>query len=461
MSKTFRPWGIGQVMLLPPSVEEFVPEDHLAHFVRDTVCESLDLSAILDAYTEERGYPPYHPVMMTALLLYAYCQGIYSSRRIMKACQERVDFMAVTAMQQPDFRTISEFRRQHLEALGGLFVQVLRLCQKAGLVSLGHVSLDGTKVKANASKHKAMSYGRMVEKDAELTREIGAMLDRAETLDREEDARYGANRRGDELPEELQRREGRRKKIREAMAALEAEAREQAAKDAESAKARIAEREREEQRRGQRIRGKKVKVPDAAQAKPAPRAQRNFTDPDSRVQRTSSDGFIQGYTAVIAVDAQAQVIIAQHVTPQAAEVNELLPCVERIRRVLRRGPKQLLADAGYWSEENVRGLEQQRIDPYITRGRMKHGERVAPAPRGRPPANLTTEERMQRKLRTQRGRAVYARRKTIVEPVHGQIKQARGFRQFLRRGVEQVRQEWALICIAHNLLKLRQAWRPA
>src|SRR5947199_4524593 len=279
MGKTFRDWDIEQLMMFPPSVEDFVPQGHVAHFVRSTVSEALDLSAIVDCYNEERGYPPYHPVMMTALLLYAYCQGIYPSRRIAKACRERVDFMAVTGMQTPDFRTISDFRKRHMAALKELFVQVLRLCQEAGLVKLGRVAIDGTKVKANASKHKAMSYGRMAEKERELKREIAEMLERAEAMDREDDARYGPDRSGDELPEELQHREGRLKKIREAKAALEAEAKEQAAQEAETAKARTVERAREEQRRGRRFGGKPPQIGDPEQAEPAPKAQRNFTDP--------------------------------------------------------------------------------------------------------------------------------------------------------------------------------------
>lgn len=457
--KTFRPYQPDQLLLLPPSLQEWLPEGHLARFVSDVVDE-LDLSAIEGRYDEERGNPPYHPRMMLKVLVYGYCTGTYSSRRLQAKLTDDVAYRYLAAGNQPDFRTLSDFRKEHGAALAGLFEQVLRLCQKAGLVKLGRVAVDGTKVKANASKHKAMSYGRMVEKETELKREIRELLERAEAIDREEDARYGKDRRGDELPEELQRRESRLKKIREAKAALEAEAHKQAVKDAEVARARIAEREDEERRRGQRIRGKKVKVPNPRTAKPAPKAQRNFTDPDSKVQRTA-DGFIQGYTAEIAVDEQTQVIVAQHVTPQAAEVNELLPLVANLRRVLRRKPKQLLADAGYWSEDNVRELERQGIDPYLARGRVKHGEALPPAPRGRPPVHLTTEERMQRKLRTKRGKKVYARRKTIVEPVHGQIKQARGFRQFLRRGLERVQQEWALISTAHNLLKLRQAWAGA
>lgn len=457
--KTFRPYQPEQLLLLPPSIQEWLPEDHLARFVSEVVDE-LELSAIEERYREERGYPPYHPRMMVKVLVYGYCTGTYSSRRLQAKLVEDVAYRYLAAGNQPDFRTVSDFRKEHGAALAGLFEQVLKLCRKAGLVKLGRVAVDGTKVKANASKHQAMSYGRMVAKEAELKREIRELLERAEAIDREEDARYGKDRRGDELPEELQRRASRLRKIREAKAALEAEARAQAAQDAEAARERQAEREREEQRRGRRFGGKKPKVPDPKRAKPAAKAQRNFTDPDSKVQKTA-DGFVQGYTAQVAVDEHSQVIVAQHVTAQAADVNELLPLVANLRRVLRGSPKQLLADAGYWSEANVRALEQQGIDPYIARGRLKHGEVLPPAPRGRPPAHLTVEERMQRKLRTKRGKKVYARRKAIVEPVHGQIKQARGFRQFLRRGLERVRQEWALISTAHNLLKLRRAWACA
>jgi transposase/IS5 family transposase len=455
--KTFRPYQPDQLLLLPPSIQEWLPEGHLARFVSEMV-DALDLSAIEDRYTEERGYPPYHPRMMTKLLVYGYCSGTYSSRRIAAKLVDDVAYRYLAAENRPDFRTISDFRKEHGVALSGLFEQVLKLCRKAGLVKLGRVAVDGTKIKANASKHKAMSYERMQSKARDLEREVREMLDRAEAVDREEDERYGPDRSGDELPEELQRRESRLKKIREAMAELEAEAREQAKRDAETAQQRNAERERRQQRRGPQFGGPASRVPDPAQAKPAPKAQRNFTDPESRMQRTA-DGFIQGYTAQIAVDAHAQVIVSQHVTPKAPEVNELLPVIDRIRRVLGRKPKQVVADAGYWSDENVETLEAKKIDPYIARGRVKHGTPLAPVPRGRIPKRLTTAERMQRKLRTKAGHAVYARRKVIVEPVHGQIKQARGFRQFLRRGLERVGQEWSLVCTAHNLLKLRTVWK--
>jgi len=427
MAKTFRPYDPDQTLLLPPALSDWVPEGHLARGVSDLV-DTLDLSAIEGAYEEERGYPPYHPRMMVKLLLYGYCTGTYSSRRIAAKLVDSVAFRFLAAGNEPDFRTISDFRKRHGAALSGLFEQVLRLCRRAGLVKLGRVALDGTKIKANASKHKAMSYGRMKEKEAVLRLEVEAMLRRAEEVDEEEDRRYGPDRRGDELPEEFARRETRLKKIQEARAGLEAEAREKAAAEG--------------------------KDPEAA--RPTDKAQRNFTDPESRIQKTS-DGFIQGYNAQIAVDEHRQIIVSQHVTPAAPDVQELEPTVASIQRVLRRKPKALLGDAGYWSEKNVEALKKKGIEPYIATGRQKHGERFLPAPRGRPPKGLSLRERMARTLRTMAGRKVYSRRKVIVEPVFGQIKHARGFRQFLRRGRAKVREEWALVCTAHNVLKLLAA----
>jgi transposase len=428
MAKTFRPFDRDQMLLMPPSLHDWVSEDHLARFVADVV-ETLDLSAIEDTYTEERGYPPYHPRMMVGVLLYAYCTGTYSSRKIATKLADSVAFRFLAAGNQPDFRTISEFRRRHGAALAALFTQGLRLCRKAGLVRLGRVAIDGTKIKANASKHKAMSYGRMKQAEAALQQEVAELLRRAEAADRDEDERYGPAGRGDELPAELARRESRRAKLREAMAALEAEARAEAA-----------------------ARGR---APD--EAEPPDNAQRNFTDPESKIQKTS-DGFIQGYNAQLAVDGgPAQIIVAQHVTPAAPDVQQLVPAVGAMTQALRRKPGAVLADAGYWSEANVEVLEANGIEPFIATQRQKHGESPPPAPRGRPPRALSVRERMARKLATRRGRMIYALRKTIVEPVFGQIKQARGFRQFLRRGLVAVQQEWALICLSHNLLKLHAA----
>ncbi len=428
MAKTFRPYDPDQMLLMPPSLADWVPEDHLARFVRDVV-EALDLSAIEDVYTEERGYPPYDPRMMVGVLLYAYCTGTYSARKIATKLVDSVAFRFLAAGNQPDFRTLSEFRRRHGEALAALFTQGLRLCRQAGLVKLGRVAIDGTKITANASKHKAMSYGRMRTQEAALEQEVHALLRQAEAADREDDRRYGPERRGDELPAELARRESRLQKIREAKAALEAEARAQAQAEG--------------------------RPPDSGT--PADKAQRNFTDPEAKIQKTS-DGFIQGYNAQIAVDGSpAQIIVAQHVTPAAPDVQQLVPVVTAITAGLGRQPQSVLADAGYWSESNVQALEAKRIEPFIATGRRKHSESAAVAPRGRPPEGLTAKDRMARKLATRRGHAIYARRKAIVEPVFGQIKHARGFRQFLRRGLVRVQQEWALICLSHNLLKLHGA----
>jgi transposase len=442
MSKTFRPWNIEQVMLLPPSVRDFVPEGHLSHFVRDTVRESLDLSAILDTYTEERGYPPYHPVMMAALLLYAYCQGIYSSRRIMKACQERLDFMAVTGMQKPDFRTISEFRRQHLKALSGLFVQVLRLCQKAGMVSLGHVALDGTKLKANASKHKAMSYGRMKLREPELAAEVKKWLESAEATDQREDAEHGPDRRGDELPDWVVSKQERLAKIREAKQALEAEA---------QAEAQVTNAKKKDGKPGSR-------PPGNPSGTPSDKAQRNFTDPESRIMKTR-DGFVQGYNAQIVVDSNNQVIVAQDVTASPTDVQQLEPMVAQIKKNTGRQAKEFSADAGYCSEGNLKELARRHINAYVATGRQKHGQKSATAEKNWSGART---QAMRTKLRRAGHRSRYRLRKQIVEPVFGQIKQARGFRQFLLRGHIKVRGEWSLIATVHNLLKLAAVTsRPA
>jgi transposase len=428
MAKTFRPYDPDQMLLMPPSLADWVPEDHLARFVRDVVA-AVDLSAIEEAYTEERGYPPYDPRMMVGVLLYAYCTGTYSARKIAAKLVDSVAFRFLAAGNQPDFRTLSEFRRRHGAALAALFTQGLRLCRQAGLVKLGRVAIDGTKIKANASKHKAMSYGRMKQAEAALGQEVAELLRRAEAADREDDQRYGPDRRGDELPAELARRESRLQKIREAKAALEAEARAQAQAEG--------------------------RPPESGT--PADKAQRNFTDPEAKIQKTG-DGFIQGYNAQIAVDGgPAQIIVAQHVTPAAPDVQQLVPVVTALTTALRRKPEQVLADAGYWSESNVQALAAKGIEPFIATGRRKHSAPAPTAPRGRPPEGLTTKEQMARKLATLRGHAIYARRKAIVEPVFGQIKHARGFRQFLRRGLVRVQHEWALVCLSHNLLKLHRA----
>ena len=434
MSKSFRPWDVDQSWLLPPSVHEFVPQEHPAHLVRDVVRGALDLTPILSAYSELRGYPPYHPGMMTALLLYAYSRGVYSSRQIAQACEERLDFQAVTALNRPDFRTISDFRKRHLAALAGLFGQVLSLCRKAGLVELGHVALDGTKIKANASKHKAMSYARMVKAEDELAAEISGWLDRAAAADAAEDAEHGEDRRGDEPPDWMRDKQARLERIRAAKAELEAEAK--AAQDAKAAEP--------PRYRG----GRKPKHPAGA---PKPTAQRNFTDPESRIMM-GRDGFIQGYNAQIAVDRYRQIILAHRLSDSPSDQAALTPLVDAVKANTGRKPVEVSADAGFCSEANLAALAERKIRAYIATGRAKHPEGDESNPRGGPLAQA-----MRATLKRAGHRSRYRLRKQIVEPVFGQIKQARGFRQFLLRGIDKVTSEWALICTAHNLTKLARA----
>jgi transposase len=445
MEKTYRPYEPDQLFLLPPSLEDWLSEDHLVYFLSDVVDE-LDLSAITRVYEQEaRGYPPYHPRMMAKLLLYAYTIGVPSSRKIAQRCEEDVAFRVLTANNTPDFRTISDFRQRHLAALHTLFLQVLRCCQQAGLVKLGVIALDGTKVRANASKHKAMSYGRMQTEVARLEAEVQQLLVQAEQVDAAEDARYGADRRGDELPAEFARRTTRLAKIREAMAALEAEA--QAASPPADA-ARPA---------GPR-RGRPPKTPPGT---PRPQAQRNFTDPDSRIMQDGDKAFVQAYNAQAAIEGSHQIIVACSLTNQAADAPHAVPLVQAVRANTGAKPRRVLADAGYWSAANAAALTRRKIAPFIPTAKVKHGIPPTPAPRGRIPKALGPKERMARKLRTKRGRALYARRKAIAEPVFGLIKRARGFRQFLLRGLAKVQAEWALICTGHNLLKLYRSGRWA
>src|SRR5258708_16080250 len=306
MSKSFRPWRIDETQLLPASVQDFVGKDHLAPLVVSLVREQLSLAEIGASYSSEKGQPPYHPVMMTALLLYSYCSGVYSSRRIAKACRERTDFLMIVALDPPDFRTVSEFRRRHLAALSGLFIQVLRLCETAGLVKLGHVALDGTKIQANASKHKAMSYERMKKREAELKAEVARMLAAAEAADSEEDETFGQDKRGDEMPDWAGDKQKRLAKIQQAMAALEADARLAAAEERRIE----AEKEQQRQAEGRKKPGKPAAPPSD---QPDPKSQRNFTDPESRIMK-SKDGFVQAYNAQAAVDAGAQIIVAHELT---------------------------------------------------------------------------------------------------------------------------------------------------
>jgi transposase len=443
MSKHFRPWKIDQTQLLPPSVQDFVPKDHLSRFIVALVRESLDLSAITVSYKSGLGQPPFDPWMMTALLLHAYASGLYSSRRIAKACIERADFIMIVALDPPDFRTISDFRKRHLQALAGLFVQVLKLAEAAGLVKLGHVALDGTKIKANASKHKAMSYARMKKREAELKAEVDSWLAAAEAADAEEDKAFGKDKRGDEMPAWVADKQKRLAKIREAKAALEAEAK--AAAEAETKR----QQEAEEKRKAEG-RKKNGKTPKPKSGEPGAKAQRNFTDPDSRILLTK-DGYIQGYNAQAAVDGKAQVIVAHELSPGMSDQGQLIPLTDGIEKNLGRKPKEASADSGYLSEANLEALASRGIGAYIATGRAKH---PSSAKRG---TGGPLTKAMQTKLKRAGYRSRYRLRKQIVEPVFGQIKQARGFRQFLLRGIEKVRAEWAMICTAHNLTKLAKA----
>jgi transposase len=453
---TFRPYSPEQLLLLPPDMARWLPEDHLVYFIRD-VERQLDLSGIYGSYDgTQGGNPAYDPGMMTTLLIYAYCVGVVSSRKIERATYESIPFRVLTADQHPDHDTIAEFRRRHLEALAALFVQVLRLCRKAGLVKLGHVSLDGTKVRANASKHKAMSYGRMEKSVVELEGEVKRLLAEAEGTDTAEDNRYGRGRQDEALPEELRFKQSRLAKIKEAKEALEQEAREGAeAQRLEQAK------KREDRDASGDHRGRPPKVPSE---KPEGKAQRNFTDPDSRIMKDgATKAFEQCYNCQAAVDGDSQVIVATRVSQETNDKKELKPVVETLKKNLDGAkPKQLTTDNGYFSENNVTYLAEEQIDGYLATGRIKHGDQLPVAPRGRIPKEASIKERMARKLRTVKGRAIYAKRKEVSEPVFGQIKHVRGIRQLLLRGVDKVRKEWDLICLGHNVLKLfRSGWRPA
>jgi transposase len=443
MSKDFRPWKIDEAQLLPPSVQDYVPKDHLCRLIVALVREELDLCAIAASYRSVLGQPPFDPRMMTALLLHGYASGIYSSRRIAKAAVERADFMMIVAGDPPDFRTISEFRRRHLKALAALFVQVLQLAEKAGLVKLGHVALDGTKIKANASKHKAMSYARMKKREAELAAEVDRWLKAAEAADAEEDKLYG-QKRGDEMPDWVADKQKRLQKIRAAKAALEAEAKAAAEEE-------MRRREKAEEERKAQGRKKSGKTPAPPKTEPEGKTQRNFTDPQSRILKTK-DGYIQGYNAQAAVDGTAQIIVAHGLAHGMSDQDQLVPLVDGIEENLGRKPKQASADAGYCSEANLAALAERGVSAYVATGRAKH------AAQGKRKIVQPLTKAMRDKLKRAGWRSRYRLRKQIVEPVFGQIKQARGFRQFLLRGIEKVEAEWALICTAHNLTKLA---RPA
>jgi transposase len=444
MSKTYREWTPNQTYMFPPSPRDWLPENDLVYFLIDTVA-TLDLSPIFAHYERElRGQPPFHPRLMVTLLLYCYATGTRSSRKIMRRCRTDVACRIIVGEDVPDFRTISEFRKTHLARLETLFVEVLKLCALAGLSRVGTIALDGTKIKANASRHKAMSYDRMKEDEKRLKEEIAHLLAEAEATDAAEDEAHGRDRSGDEIPDELKRRESRWAKILEAKALLEERARAEAAEDA-------ARRQAED---------KSPPTIPPAEAVPEPKDQINFTDPESRIMKTSNKGWDQCGNAQ-AVANEDQIILAADVTDQANDKRQAVPMVDLTLGNLKvAGVDQPIGatvfDSGYYSEANTSALEQRGVDPHIATERLKHNEEIPPVPRGRIPGNLSAKQRMQRKLRTKKGREQYAKRKGIIEPIFGQMKHVLGFRQFSLRGLAAMRGEWRLMCTVHNLLKL---WR--
>lgn len=434
MSVTYRSYNPAQRLLFPADMAESLPEGHLVFFVRDVVSR-LDLSAIHAAYENRRGgQPPYHPVMMTGLLLYGYCTGVASSRKLEKATWEQIPFRVLTADQHPDHDSIANFRARHMSALAELFYQVFELCRKSGLVKFGHVALDGTKIEANASKHKAMSYARMEKKAEELKAEIAALLRKAKSEDSREDALYGKGVRGDELPSELSRRESRLAKIESAMRELEEEA-------------------------ASKVKSKDDDHPDDGSSpfpvRPADKAQRNFTDPESRImQDGSSKEYLYGYNAQAVVDSGCQVIVAPGVTQSSNDFGQAVPMLSQALETAGAASiDKASMDAGYCSEANIEALEAMGLDVYAAPGRQKHGQ-PSPPPLFLYSPEASGRERMRYKLSTAAGKAVYKMRKAIVEPVFGQIKGCMGFRRFSLRGFANAGHEWSFVCAAHNLLKL-------
>lgn len=490
--KSYRAWSPTQSFLLPPSPLEWLPEGHLAYFVLE-VAQTLDLSAIEDAIQEKdgRGERPYPPAMMVALLVYGYCVGVFSSRRMARATYEDVAFRVIAGGEHPHFTTVNQFRLEHREALAKLFVQVLRLCGKAGLVKLGHVAFDGSKVAANASRHKAMSYKRMEEEERRLAAEVEALLAKADETDSREDAQYGVGKAPEDLPEELRRRESRQSRIREAKAALEKEAaearaeklREQARVQCEKAsdesvdpveRKRASTRAKKADEKARELTGKDSdddgpggagatsdlphhRVPAETDGTPKPSAQRNFTDPDSRIMVKGGE-VLQGYNAQAAVDAESQIIVAAAVTNQPPDQEHLAPMLAQVIANCGQAPAIATADSGYFSRENAEVCTAQGVDAYIAVGRDP--AKTSPASQRPTPAQQARAV-MAAKLKTAEGKAIYARRKCIVEPAFGQIKQGRGFRRFSFRGLEKVRAEWSFVCATHNLLKLfRRGFQP-
>jgi transposase len=457
VNKTFRVYDQDQPMLLPPDLRDWLAVEHPARMVDDLVEHGLDLSAVYADYTEVRGAPPYDPRLMLKILIYGYSHGITSSRALERRCQDDVAFRFLTAQAAPDFVAIARFRTRHGQALKQLFVQSLALCAQAGLVSLGRVALDGTKVRASASRHRAMSYDRMVRAEAELVAEVEQLVADAARVDAAEDASYGAERRGDELPAELTRRTDRLAVIRRAKAALEAEHAAAARASAEQAAAGRGEDDAQVAAAGQAAEQEAV-VPD--------KAQRSFTDPDARIMKTSDGSFHYCYNAQAIVDERSQVILAGRLRQSGADCPALPDMLGMLTAALTAAgiiglPRTLLADAGYFSADNIDAAVAAGIDPLIATGRLKHGQQPAPAPRGRIPHGLTPKQLMARKLRTKKGQADYARRKAIVEPVFGQIQVTQNGDRLRLRGTVKADFENAFHHACHNFRKLfASGWTP-
>jgi len=449
VDKTFRPFAPDQLLLLPPSLDDWLPAGHLARFVAELVEDHLDLGRIYASHKQVKGAPPYDPRLMVRLLLYGYVTGVRSSRQIEKRCVEDVPFRWLAAGQAPDFRSVARFRKRHLSALAGVFLQALKLCQAAGMVSLGRVALDGTKVRANASKRKAMSYARLTEKEKVLAAEVSDLLAQADQTDAAEDEQHGKDKRGDELPDELARRESRLVTLRKAKAALEAEAVQAAREHAEQLARRKGADDATVTERAEAA---------AKAAVPKPKAQRNFTDPDSRIMLTARGSFEQSYNAQAVVDGDHQVIVAADLHDCASDVNSLIPMAVQAASNTGRDPKQFVADAGYCSERNLldaAGVSARTGTEFlVATGRRSRDEPVPPAPRGPIPKGATAKQKMARKLLTKPGRAAYARRKAIVEPVFGQMSTLQNAKQLLLRGSQQAHDEWLLLAACHNLRKL-------
>jgi transposase len=448
--KTFRQYDINQQMLLPPDLREWLRGDHLALYVSDVVDE-LDLGGIMRSYEEGdmRGRPPYHPLMMVKLLVYGYAVGKRSSRKIEQATYDDVAFRVLAGNQQPDHDSIAEFRKRHLGELAKLFVQVLEMCERMGLVKLGYVAIDGTKIKANASKRASLTYERMNKMEKELEAEVARMLAEAQRIDDEEDEEYGKGMRGDELPEDLRKRESRLAKIREAKTQLESEMREAAQQKRESD-----EQEREAKKRGETVfknsRKRKWTRGESGEVVPKPKVQRNLTDMDARLMiDTQNHTFEQAYNPQIAVDAEAQIIVAARVSQQPNDYEQLVPTLAQVKENMGRMPELVTADAGYYSTRAITDESLKDIDLFIPPNPVRNettGTAIA-----------AIRCWMRGKLNRPDGIKIYKKRNTTVEPVFADIKHIRGYRQFLLRGLKKVDGEWALICMTHNLLKMFRA----